>query len=102
LFLQVFQMYVSSVSFVSFCMLQLLHLNVSKVDRVLRMECAWEAGGGASSPHMGNVQAAWAPTWARVTQAWSSEVGATMRAHAWTHETERKSTVAAGVRMSGR
>ena len=31
--LQVFQMHVSSVSSVFFCMLQVLHLNVSKVDR---------------------------------------------------------------------
>jgi hypothetical protein len=31
--LQVFQTYVSSVSSVFFCMLQVLHLDVSKVDR---------------------------------------------------------------------
>jgi hypothetical protein len=30
-----------------FFMLQVLHLNISKVDRVLHMGCAWEAGGGA-------------------------------------------------------
>jgi hypothetical protein len=30
----------------SFCMLQLLHLDVSKVDRVLHMGCVWEVVGG--------------------------------------------------------
>jgi hypothetical protein len=29
-------------------MLQLLHLNVSKVDQVLHVGCAWEAAGGTS------------------------------------------------------
>jgi hypothetical protein len=29
-----------SVSFVFFCMLQMLHLNISKVDQVLPMKCA--------------------------------------------------------------
>jgi hypothetical protein len=29
-----------------FCMLQLLHLNVLKVDRVLHMGCAWKAASG--------------------------------------------------------
>jgi hypothetical protein len=46
-FSQVFQMLVSNVSSVFFCMLQLLHLYVSKVDRVLHIECTWEAGGSA-------------------------------------------------------
>jgi hypothetical protein len=36
-FLQVFQTYISSVSSVLFCMFQVLHLDVSKVDRVLHM-----------------------------------------------------------------
>jgi hypothetical protein len=44
-FLQVFQTYISSVSYVFFFMLQRLHLNVSKVDQVLQMGCAWEATG---------------------------------------------------------
>ena len=44
-FSQVFHTLVSSVSFVFFCMLQLLHMDVSKVDRVLHMGCAWEAAG---------------------------------------------------------
>ena len=35
-----------NVSSVFFCMLQLLHLDISKVDRVLYMECAWEAADG--------------------------------------------------------
>jgi hypothetical protein len=28
-------------------MLQLLHLNISKVDQVLHMVCAWEVAGSA-------------------------------------------------------
>jgi hypothetical protein len=36
-----------SVSSVFFCMLQLLHLDVSKVERVLHMGCMWEAASGA-------------------------------------------------------
>ena len=57
-FSQVFQMLVSSVSSVFFCMLQLLHLYVLKVDRMLHMGCAWEAAGGASDvpDGMGDVQ----------------------------------------------
>jgi hypothetical protein len=34
-------------------MLQALHLDVSKVDWVLHMRYAWEAGGVASDPHVG-------------------------------------------------
>jgi hypothetical protein len=45
-FLQVFQIHVSSVSSVFFCILQLLHMDVSKLDRVLHKGCAWEAAGG--------------------------------------------------------
>jgi hypothetical protein len=29
--------------------LQLLHLDVSKIDRVLYIECVWEAAGGAGA-----------------------------------------------------
>ena len=36
-----------SVSFVFFCMLQMLLLDVSKVDHVLHMGYAWKAVGGA-------------------------------------------------------
>jgi hypothetical protein len=39
--LQVFHTHVLSISSVFSCMLQLLHLNVSKVDQVLHMGCAW-------------------------------------------------------------
>jgi hypothetical protein len=46
-FSQVFQTLVSSVSSVFFCMLQLLHLDVSKVDRMWHTGCPWEAAGGA-------------------------------------------------------
>lgn len=31
-------------------MLQVLHLDVLKIDRVLHMECAWKTGG-TSGPH---------------------------------------------------
>jgi hypothetical protein len=47
MFLQSFQTYVSSVSSVFFCILQLLYMNVSKVDQMLHMGCMWEAAGGA-------------------------------------------------------
>jgi hypothetical protein len=38
-----------------------LHLDVSKVDRVLHIGCVWKVGRGASGPRAGNVQATWAP-----------------------------------------
>jgi hypothetical protein len=47
----VFQTHVSSVLSVFFCMLQVLYLNVLKVDWLLHMRYVWEAGKGASSPH---------------------------------------------------
>ena len=39
-------------------MLQLLHLDVSKLDRVLHMEYAWEAAGGTDDVQgsVGDVQ----------------------------------------------
>jgi hypothetical protein len=42
----VFQTFVSSILSILFCTLQLLHLDVSKVDRVLHMGCTWEAADG--------------------------------------------------------
>ena len=41
-------------------MLQLLHLDVSKVDRVLHMGWAWEAAGGADDiwGGVGDIRAA--------------------------------------------
>ena len=45
-FSQVFQTLVSSVLSVFFCMLQLLHLMILKLDWVLHMGYAWEAAGG--------------------------------------------------------
>jgi hypothetical protein len=44
-------------------MLQLLHLNVSKVDQVLQMECTWEAVGGADDVQgrVGDVQGGGGP-----------------------------------------
>ena len=38
---------------VSFFMLQLLHLDVSKVDRVLHMRCAWQAADGVDDVQCG-------------------------------------------------
>jgi hypothetical protein len=51
----VFQTFVSSVSSVFFCMMQLLHIDVSKVERVLHMGYVWEAAGD-----MTTFGAAWA------------------------------------------
>ena len=55
-----------------FFMLQVLYLDVSKVDQVLHMGFMWEVGGGASGP----PRATRAPVWAWVMQAWSSDVRA--------------------------
>jgi hypothetical protein len=59
----VFQMLVSSVSFVLFYMLQLLYLDVSKVDRVLHMWCVWEVPGDAGGVRdiTGDVQSGVGP-----------------------------------------
>jgi hypothetical protein len=38
-----------SVLFVFFCMLQILYLNVSKIDQVLHMECACKADDGTGN-----------------------------------------------------
>jgi hypothetical protein len=80
-------MHVSSVSSVFFCMLQVLYLDISKLDRVLHMRCAWEAEGGASSPRAGHVWTALTPAWTGVTLVRSSGVRAA-QAHVWTHETD--------------
>jgi hypothetical protein len=45
-FSQVFQTLVLSVSFVFFCILQLLYMNVSKVNRILHVAYTWEAADG--------------------------------------------------------
>ena len=45
-FRKCFKHFVLSVSSIFFCMLQLLHLDISKVDRVLHNGCAWKAAGG--------------------------------------------------------
>ena len=55
-FLQVFPKHVSSVSFVFRRMLQVLYLDVSKVDRVLHMlQCACEAEGTQAVPARSRV-----------------------------------------------
>jgi len=41
------------VFYLSFFMLQLLHLDISKVDRTLHMGCVSEAAGGAHDPQGG-------------------------------------------------
>ena len=61
-FLQVFQRLVLSVSSIFFCMLQLFHLDVSKVYQVLHIGCTWEAVAGAD-----DVWAAWATSGRRGT-----------------------------------
>jgi hypothetical protein len=55
---QVFQMLVSSVSSIFFCMLQLLHLDALKIDRVLHMECVCKAAGSVDDVRggMGDVR----------------------------------------------
>ena len=50
-------MLVSSVSSVFFCMLQLLYLDVLKIDRVWHMRYAWEAAGGVD-----DIRVAWPTT----------------------------------------
>ena len=47
----VFQTHVSSVSSVFFLYCKYLHLDVSKIDRVLHMRCTWEVGQGVG-PHV--------------------------------------------------
>jgi hypothetical protein len=46
-------------------MLQLLHLDVSKIDRVLHMGCAWKAVGGVDDVRggVGDVRVARAHYW---------------------------------------
>jgi hypothetical protein len=55
----VFYTYFSSVSFIFFCILQLLHIDVSKVDRVLHMGCAWEAASGVGGVRDGTTPLMW-------------------------------------------
>ena len=61
MFSQVFHTLVSSVSSIFFCMFQLLHLDVIKVEWVLHMGYAWEATGGAGDVWGGvsDVQGSW-------------------------------------------
>ena len=54
-------------------MLQLLHLDVSKVDRVLHMRCVWEAADGADDVWggmggMGDVQGGTGPLLVRFSR----------------------------------
>jgi hypothetical protein len=65
----------------SFYTLQVLHLDISKVDRVLHMRCMWETGGGVSFP----VRAARAPARACETQAPTGSTGPT-----WTRKMGRE------------
>ena len=51
-----------------FCMLQVLHLNISKVDRVLHIECAWEGEGHERYPR--------GATFGGMVPAWPRDVGA--------------------------
>jgi hypothetical protein len=54
-FLQVFQTHVSSILSVFGCMLHVLYLDVSKVDRLLHIGCTWEVGGARAVPAPGPV-----------------------------------------------
>jgi hypothetical protein len=79
-FFEVFQKHVLSVLFVFRHILQASYLDVSKVNRVLQMGCAWKTGGGTSGPctqfsGAGDVRAAQAPC-GRVGEAWSSYASA--------------------------
>jgi hypothetical protein len=58
-FPQVIQTLVSNVSSVFFYMLQLVYLDVSKIDWVLRMGCAWKAVGGAGDVWGGTGSLLW-------------------------------------------
>jgi hypothetical protein len=93
---QVFQTHILSVSFISFCMLQVLHLDVLKVDRMLYMGCLWEAGEGASDPCTSGHPSGAGPAWARETQAWADDVRAAWALRGRVNGA-RKQTAAAGV-----
>jgi hypothetical protein len=88
-----FQIRVLSVSS-AFCMLQVLYVNVSKVDRVLRMGYAWEAGGDASSPRAGDIRR-------RGPRMATRDVGEQRLATTGPCMDARKQTAATGVRTSG-
>jgi hypothetical protein len=62
---QVFQTLVLSVSFVLFCMLQRLLLDVSKVNRMLHMGCTWKATGTVD-----DIRAAWVTSRAVRAHCW--------------------------------
>jgi hypothetical protein len=70
-FLQVFQKHVSSVASVLFCMLQLLHMYVSKVNRMLHMRCVWEAAAVQATSRATQVtsEAVQAHCWGALSQA---------------------------------
>jgi hypothetical protein len=69
-FSQVFHTFVSSVSSIFFCMLQLLHLDISKVNRVLHIECSWKAASSTDDVWGGATSRV---TWAhcRCTPSWA-------------------------------
>jgi hypothetical protein len=69
--LQCFSGVFASVSYVFFCMLQQLHLDVSKVDQVLHMRCTWEAADG-----MGDIRGGAGPLQVRSLDARSLPVRA--------------------------
>jgi hypothetical protein len=64
----VFKTLCSSVSFVFFYMLQQFYLNVSKVDRVLHIGCAWKAANS-----MGDVRGGMGDVW-----GWRGPAAATL------------------------
>jgi hypothetical protein len=65
LFFQVFFASVSVACFkffiCFFCMLQVLHLSVPKIDHMLLVGCTWELGEGAGGPRVGRCLGGAAP-----------------------------------------
>ena len=72
-FLQVFHTHVPNVSSIFRRILQVLHLDISKLDRVLHMGCVWKAGGAMSGPRVqpGGPGPAWAHKM-QTRRAWSA------------------------------
>ena len=74
----VYLQWFSSVSSIFRRMLQVLYLDVLKVDWVLHTGCAWEAGGGVSSPRVGARKAGVGVWHGREVQARTGETKATV------------------------
>ena len=91
LFLQVFQMHVSSVSSVFFLYVASVASECFKSRSGVAHVICVESERGHEQSSRGRRLGGVGPAWARVTQARSSKVRAT-RAHAWPRETKEKPT----------